>query len=732
MLNRRALRLLLVVLVLVSPARAQRKLLTVDDIYDPQRKIDFTGSVPDITWLPSGREYLLSSGSEGNASPLRVVDAATGASKPFFDAERMERAFDALPGFDAAEAREISRRDSFTFNPTYTAVVVQTHDDLYAYELGADRAVRLTSDPATETNVSFSPDGRLVAFVRDRDLFVVDVRDGRERALTTTGGPDRLNGRLDWVYEEEVYGRGQTTAYWWSPDSLSIAYLSLDVTEVPEWVIPDDVPQHQRVERIKYPLAGDPNPRAQLGVLGVEGGSTRWVDLSPYAGSEFLIVRVGWTPDSKSVVYQVQNRVQSWLDLNVVPREGGASRRLAREESQYWIEIRELPKWLPDGSFLWLNDQTGYRHVYHYGPDGKPPRAVTAGEWEVRDLLGVSSDGWVYLIASEHSPVADHIYRVRSDGTGFARLSQTEGSHRPSFNEQLSFFVDVHSTVAMPPRTHLFRADGTPVRVIEENPPRALEPLALGKVEFVKVPTRDGFVMEALMIRPPDFDPAKKYPVMSFTYAGPAAQSVRDRWGGSTYMWRQLLAQRGYIVWVCDNRSSSAKGIKSAHTSFRRFGEQELRDLEDGVAWLKRQPYVDATRIGIQGWSFGGFMTAFALTHSTAFKVGIAGAPVTDWRNYDSIYTERYMGLPSENARGYEDTSVIRAARNLHGKLLLVHGAVDDNVHLQNSVQLIDALQKEGKQFQFMIYPQSRHAVTNPLRVKHLYTLMTDFIVANL
>jgi dipeptidyl-peptidase 4 len=730
---RQSFRVLLIALIICTPAAAQKKKqLTIDDIFDPKLKVNFAGSNPTIEWLPNGREYLLDSDARSDEGPLLVIDAATGASKPLYDARLMEQAFAALAGFSADEAKTIAGSDSFTFNPAYTAVVVDAHDDLYYYKFGGDRAVRLTSDPMPETNASFSPDGRFVGFVRSSNLYIVDVWQGRERALTTNGNSDRLNGRLDWVYEEEVYGRGKTTAYWWSPDSTAIAYLSLDVSKVPEWTIPDEIPQHPRVQRIKYPIVGDPNPRAQLGIVKVDGGSTRWVDLAEYKTSDILIVRVGWTSDSKRLVYEIQNRLQSWLDLNEVSSDSGASRRLLREESQYWIDVAGLPTWLPDGSFLWQSDRTGYRHIYHYGSDGRLIKALTSGEWDIRELYGASSDGWIFVSAAEHSPIADHIYRVKTDGTEFVRLSQTEGHHAASFNAQMSLFVDTSSTATTPPQTRLVRADGVVARMIDENRIAAFDAYDLGKVEFVQVPTRDGFTMEAMMIKPLNFDSSKKYPVMSFTYAGPTAQSARNRWGGTTYMWRQMLAQRGYIVWVCDNRSASNKGIKSAYGSFHRFGEQELRDLEDGVAWLKQQPYVAGDRIGIQGWSFGGFMSAYALTHSSAFKLGIAGAPVTDWRNYDSIYTERYMGLPNENKKGYDDTSVIRAAGNLSGKLLLVHGAVDDNVHLQNSIQFADELQKAGKQFQLMVYPQERHTMRNPLRIKHFHATMTEFILTNL
>jgi dipeptidyl-peptidase-4 len=254
----------------------------------------------------------------------------------------------------------------------------------------------------------------------------------------------------------------------------------------------------------------------------------------------------------------------------------------------------------------------------------------------------------------------------------------------------------------------------------------------LGTTELMQVKTRDGFPMEAMMIKPPDFDARKKYPVLEFTYSGPHAPQVRNGWGGSTYMWHQLLAEKGYIIWICDNRTASGKGQEATAPVYRNFGELELRDLEDGLAWLKSQPYVDGDRIGIWGWSYGGFMTSYALTHSQSFKVGIAGGTVADWRDYDTIYTERYMGTPQNNREGYKKSSPVNAAKDLHGKLLLIHGAIDDNVHLQNTVQFVYELQKAGKQFQVMIYPKSRHGVTDPLLVKHMRTMMTDFIVTNL
>jgi dipeptidyl-peptidase-4 len=360
-------------------------------------------------------------------------------------------------------------------------------------------------------------------------------------------------------------------------------------------------------------------------------------------------------------------------------------------------------------------------------------RQVTDGKWEADSLQGVDeAKGLVYFSGTEHSHIANHAYRIKLDGTGLTRLTQAEGNHSVNFNPTFTLFVDNWSDINTPTEVRLFKADGSPARVIRENKVEALKQYKLGKPEFLKVKTRDDFVMEAIMIKPPDFDPSKKYPVMSYTYSGPHAPQVRNSWGSHTYMWHQLLAQKGYIIWICDNRTASGKGAESTWPVYRNFGELELRDLEDGLSWLKSQPYVDGSRIGIWGWSFGGFMTTYALTHSNSFKIGIAGGSVTDWRLYDTIYTERFMGTPQNNPEGYKKSAPLAAAKDLSGKLLLIHGMIDDNVHMQNTIQFAYELQKAGKPFQLMLYPKSRHGVTDPLLLKHMRAMMTDFIIANL
>jgi dipeptidyl-peptidase 4 len=721
-------------LVAVSSVAAQQKPLTLDDIYDPDKRIRFSGSPsPAISWIDSTHYAWPRSGSQG--VEWTKVDVQTGAETPLFDAGRMESAFAALPGIARDDARRAAHSRSLKFDAAHTAAVLEIDDDLYAYAFDSGRAARLTSASGSEEHPSFSPDAKYVAYVRANNLYVSNVTTGRETALTTDGTSKILNGRLDWVYEEEIYGRGENRAYWWSPDSTRIAFLRLDDTPIPSFAVVDHIPYEQDVEQWDYPKAGDPNPIVKLGVASVTGGTPLWVDASKYHAANHLIVRVGWTPDSQRVVYEAQNRTQSWIDLNTANVSTGKTDTLFRETSKFWIGADDaaLPLWRKDGSFFWISDRSGWRHLYHYKSDGTLIQPVTAGKWELRELHGLDeAAGWIYFSGTERSHIGNDVYRIKTDGTGLSRLSKAEGTHAAEFSPAFAYYVDKWSDVTTPPQTRLHKSDGTEVRVIDENKVSALADYKLSKPELLQVKTRDGFVMEAMMIKPPDFDPSRRYPVYQFTYGGPHSQQVRNQWGGSQYMYHQLLAQKGIIVWICDNRTASGKGSESVWPLFKNLGEIELRDIEDGLSWLKAQAYVDPSRIGIHGWSYGGFVTSYALTHSQSFVMGIAGGTVSDWRNYDTIYTERYMGTPEENPDGYRKSAPRFAASDLHGALMLIHGLIDDNVHLSNTIQLVYELQKAQKPFQLMLYPKSRHGVTDPELVKHLRSTMLAFVLEQL
>jgi len=718
--------------LLLTPVVAQQKKLTLDDVYHPEKRLSVEGSMPiGFRWLKDGEHYLQRA---GRATPLVKINALTGERSPIVDADQMEAAFKKVPGLKEDQAKSAAR-GSFNLSPDESGLFLYLNDDIYYYNFARRQAKRLTSSPGLEKEADFSPDGKNVAFVRDNNLYVVDVDQAREKQLTKDGSPRLLNGILDWVYQEEVYGRGDYRAFWWSPDSTRLAFLQLDETDVPTFPVVAQTDVNPTLEQEYYPQAGDPNPKARLGIISIRNGENQWVDQPKYRREdEILIVRVGWTPDSRAAIYEVQNREQTWLDLNSFETGRKSSRTLLRETSKAWVDVIGLPVWLQDGSFLWQSARSGHTHIYHHAADGKLIKAVTSGDWSASNLYGADiASGWVYFAAKRENATDQHLYRIKLDGTGLTRLSQRAGSHSANFNRSFTLFADTWSDVQTPQQTAIYRTEKAElVRPLAEAQASVLKDYVLSPVEFMQVKAADGFPLDAAMIKPSDFDASRKYPVLVYTYAGPQAPTVANSWGGRAHLWHQFLAQQGYIIWEIDPRSSSSKSAALAWPIHQNLGDLELRDIEASLNWLKQQPYVDGSRIGIWGWSYGGFMAAYALTHSTSFKAGIAGAPVTDWRLYDSIYTERYMGLPSKNPQGYEKSSIVKAAKNMHGRLLLLHGLIDDNVHLQNSVMLMFELQKAGKDFDVMFYPNSRHGVTIPALVYHLRRLMTEFILKNL
>jgi dipeptidyl-peptidase-4 len=734
-----------VVCLMCGAAGAQPKPLTIEEIYSYEGWRRFNGSqASTMTWAPAGDPWLsdthflwpaLSEGGGRVEGPWLRVDAATGASSPLYTYAQLDRALvnaGVAPGATSAASRQAPS----IFNAARDAFLVTLGDDLYVYNIPTQAATRLTNGVGAKSDATFSPDGRRVAFIKSHNIFVASTSATGERALTSDGNAQLLNGTLDWVYSEEVYGRGNTRAYWWSPDSSHIAFLQLDEKAVPEYTLVDDLPYHPAVQRWKYPKAGDPNPIARLGVISVATGSVRWVDTTKY--TEFLIVNVGWTPDSRDVVYQVQDRTQTWLDLNAAGADTGAPRTLLRETSKAWVERWQDasidPIWLKDGSFLWLSERSGWRHFYHYAADGTLIRQVTTGDWEIRRTHGIDPSGtWVYFSSTTHSPIGLDLYRVRLDGAALQRVSTTAGRHQAFVNPSRTLFLDSWSDVTRPAQVRLHTTDArTPLRVVDANIVPSLKEHGLSTPELMQVKTRDGFVMEAMMIRPPDFDPARRYPVYQFTYGGPHFPQVANAWGGTEFLYQQLLAQRGIIVWICDNRTASGKGMQSAWPTHKNLGALELQDIEDGVDWLKRQRYVDGSRIGIAGVSYGAYMTLYALTHSRTFAMGIAEGAISDWRSYDTIYTERYMGLPNDNPEGYRRSSPRFRAANLSGELLLVHSTLDDNVHPQHAMQMAYELQRAGKPFRMMMYPRAAHGVSETQPAVHLRRMMLDFTVQNL
>jgi len=453
------------------------------------------------------------------------------------------------------------------------------------------------------------------------------------------------------------------------------------------------------------------------------------------ADTDIYIPRVNWLPDSRHLAIQRLNRDQTVLDLLSADTASGKTSTLLTEKDQYWVNVNDDLHFFKDGKrFLWSSERTGYRHLYLYGLDGKQIAQLTKGDWEVSHVDGVDeSKGVVYFTSSEKSPSERHLYRVGFDGTGFARITEEDGTHMMNLSPTANFFVDMYSNAMTPPRQDLYRTDGTKVAVLNENKVDELAQYHLSPVEFSTVKSRDGVSLNCFLIKPPHFDPAKKYPVIVYTYGGPHAQVVLNAWTGSNLLWHEMMAQKGYIIFALDNRGSSGRGHIFEEPIHFHLGAQELADQRDGVVWLQQQPWVDPQHIGIWGWSYGGHMTLHAMFEaSDLFKVGFAGGPLTDWHFYDSIYTERYMGLPQQHEAEYKESSPLNHDGNLKGKLLIAQGTGDDNVHYSNTLSLINALIRDGKYVEVIAAPGRGHGVSDPPARRIVFNRVTQFFLDNL
>jgi dipeptidyl-peptidase-4 len=617
-------------------------------------------------------------------------------------------------------------------------------DDLFILDLGSSRFERLTNTPAKEGAARLSPDGSKVAFVRENDLFVHDLQDRSELRLTADGSETVLNGKLSWVYWEEIFDQDEV-GYWWSPDSSAIAYLRSDESPVSEVVFPDFKPAVPRIVRQRYPKAGGANPLVRVGIVDATGGVPVFVD--PEAVPYEYVMGLKWLPDSRRVALQTTGRMQTRLDLYFVARATGEASRILTETDEGWVNHHEL-QFLDDGQrFVWSSERDGFTHLYLYDAEGKLLNRLTQGEWSVRgpgSFYGAPLGSTfvdeerdiVYFTALEKSPIERQLYRVRLDGSGLERVTKKDGVHVVEFSADRAAYVDTHSGHCTPPSLSIHAAEGEGKTVVATARSEVIEALDWRCPELITVPADDGFPLPVRLLKPQGFDPDRKYPVIFYVYGGPSAPVVKDAWEysfASNAPYDQILAREGFVVMSVDPRSATGISKTLENLVARKiWSDVELADFLAGVLWVKSQSWCDPQRVGIWGWSGGGMSTLLTMTRSTEFKAGIAVAPATDWHYYDTKFTETFMKTPAENPEGYEQTSLVKRAKNLHGRLLLVHGTYDDNVHPQHSWAVVDELISAGKQFELMIYPMRKHVIEDrPARI-HLFNMMIDFWKRNL
>jgi dipeptidyl-peptidase 4 len=703
-------------------AASPKTTLTLEQAFGGGERVRFSGRAPSWRWASDGVHLVSPEGDwvnpetwEKRKAPKKKDEAREERKAK---QQTIEKALAQLEGIEEKDAGKIAG-SSIDRTAEGTVTLLGRRGRLWIHREG--EGARELDPRGTHDLERLAPDGRHLVFLRDHDIFLLSTVTGELRALTEDGGPDRFNGRLDWVYQEEIYGRGDFRAFWWSPDSQRIAFLSLDESPVHEFTLIDHIESdHHRVkpEITHYPKAGDPNPIVKLGVVEVASGETTWIDLSRYEESEPLVVRVGWAPDGRGT-FMVQDRIQTWADFNAFDPATGEWETLIRETSDSWVNRPRSPHWFADGSFLWTSDRTDERHLYHHAADGTLIGAVTAGEWSVGRILEIDeAGGRLWFTSTRDGAVNGNVYRGSLEGGEMVRLTSGEGQHRVSFDGSHDFYVDRYSSLSVPPSVRLCRGDGEIVRELGRAAIPHREKYATSDWKLVEIEARDGFPLDVAYLPPVPFDAERPHPVWLTTYSGPAAPSVANRWNGG--VWAQFLAQQGIVVLQVNVRTASGKGHGAIEECYRQLGVQELRDLEDAVEWLCDHRWADASRVGITGHSYGGTMTAFALTHSDAFALGVAGSGVYDWRMYDSVYTERYMSTPQLNPTGYAAASIVAAAKDLTGHLVITHGTMDENVHLQNVMHFIHALQRAGKMnFELMLYPQSRHGIRDSALRRH-------------
>ncbi len=697
---------------------ADKKPVTIDALMTQHRNM-----MPTPIWSPDGKHFALI-----NQDKVTLYNSGDGQNvnkdKIWFDVSALGRL-----AHHPAESKAFgwqNRRvssDSFQWSSNSKDMLASVDGDLFLIHPNG-KADQLTRTEADEEDPKLSPDGTQILYRSQSNLYLLNVARKKAVALTKDGSATLLNGQLDWVYPEEL---DLSTATWWSPDSRKIAFMQFNVAR--EFVYPqtDLLGERAQAEPERYPQAGTPNAQVRIGVIDIASGDITWMNLGDTANT--LLARVIWLPDSTTLAVERLSRVQDKLELLFCDPAKGSVHRVLKEESKTWINFTDNFYPLLSGKeFLWTSESGpgGFRHIYRYSTKGELLNQVTEGNWEVSGISAIDeAKQLIYFASSEAGPLETQLYSVSFNGGARKRITTEEGSHTIHANNDGSAFVDIFSNFHEPPQALLKNAAGQSISVLAHPDKGPAEQYTLLPSEIIQVKAADGTTLFGRLIKPADYQPSMKYPLIVEVYGGPGVQVVRNQWYGVA--WDQMMAQKGYAVFQLDNRGSSGRGHAFETPIYRELGTQEVADQKAGVEQLIRMGIVDPQRVGITGWSYGGYMTLHSLLlASDVFKVGVAGAPVTDWHNYDTIYTERYMGIPEENSARYDIASNVHNADKLRGQLLIVHNIEDDNVLFQNTMQMANALEQANRPFFMQIYPQKTHGVFGPLR-RPLDEVMTQF-----
>jgi len=705
----------------------QKQKLSLEDIYYSNKL--FGKTVENIQWKPDGSAFSFTElNPKTKLQDIFLHSVATGIKSRLVDGTDLKH-----------DGKQINMShyqwtDDGKFllieGPVKSIWRHSTQAPFYLYNVSTKKINALSNGNIHLRNVKLSPDGTKVGFVRNHNIYVVDLKSGKETAITTDGTQNILNGEFDWVYEEEF---GLADAWRWSPDGREIAFWQLNQTREKVYHLIDEMGEYNTVFDLKYPKVGEQNAVVKIGVADLESGKTTWMDIG--SNDDNYVPRIFWTNSSGLLAIMRLNRLQNNLELLMANANTGKSKIVITDSNNTWVDVRHDIFFLKKSNqIVWTSEMSRYNHAYLYDYNGKLINQITKGNWEVSSVDGVDEkSGWVYLTSKKDSPTQQNLYRVKLDGTDFQKISGEHGWYNANYSPDYKHFIEFYSNVSIPTVTTLRNVDGSLVRVLANGKIPALANYNMVYPQFLTFKTTDGTELNAYMIKPANFDSSKKYPVLVYGYGGPGSQMVVDRWGSTRTFWHQYMTEHGYIVFCVDNRGTGGRGKAFKDLSYLDLGKWSVHDQIEGAKYLANLPYVDASRLGFWGWSGGGYLTCMMMTKGAGyFKAGVAVAPVTDFHLYDAIWTERYMGSPIGNKKGYDSASVLTYADKLKGKLMIIHGTGDDNVHYQNTLQLMQKLIDANKQFDVMFYPNKNHRISGGITQLHLFTKISNYFFNNL
>ncbi len=721
--------IILIALMLSVPGfiNAQQKELTLKDIYGSRQF--YPKGVYGLNPMADGETYSILEGDSINVYSFETGDylKTLGVRKEMIN---------------EGDTSPVDLSD-YTFSKDEKKLLIATETEyIYRYSSASEffiwdfdkKKLNRLSAGGKQRLATFSPAGNKVAFVRDNNLIVTHLDQGIEVQVTIDGKQNSIiNGTTDWVYEEEF---AITKGFEWSPDGNKIAYYRFDETNVPEFTMTEWGDLYPKQTSFKYPKAGEANSLVTVNIYDVNTQQTVNVDLGPE--TDQYIPRIIWTKDPAKLIVLRLNRLQNQLDILLVNVATGTSELIYREDNPYYIEESHYDHFIfiDNNRYIMTSEKSGYYHIYLNTLDRTSRfTQLTIGTWDVTDIYGYDpASGQLWFGAASSSPINRELWTVDLKGN-MKQVSKEEGTHKPMFSSNYKYYINNFSDANTPPVYTVNKPNGKVIRTIEDNQAlkATMKDYNFSSKEFFKFTTSDGVELNGWKILPPNFDPNKKYPVLLDVYGGPGSQTVLNVFRPGDFIWYQMLAQKGYIIASVDNRGTGARGQEFKKMTYKQLGKYETFDQIAAGKYFASQTYVDPQRIGIWGWSYGGFMSTLCITKGAdIFKMAIAVAPVTNWRYYDNIYTERFMRKPQDNASGYDENSPINHVDKLKGKYLLIHGTGDDNVHVQNSMDLISALNKANKQYSMFLYPNKNHGIYGGNTRLHLYTMMTDFILENL